>query len=50
MKNYYYFYEWDEFLNYLKKMYGEFDKVNKMKDFSGKVGIMIFIVRGREVS
>lgn len=43
LKNYYYFHERDELLNYLKKMYGAPEQSNKTKDFSGKVGIMSFI-------
>ena len=50
LKNYYYFHERDELLNYLKKMYGEPDKANSTKDFSGKVGIMTFDVSGSEAS
>ena len=50
LKNYYYFHERDELLNYLKKMYGEPDQSNKTKDFSGKVGIMSFKVSGNEAS
>lgn len=50
LKNYYYFHERDELLNYLKKMYGEPDKANKTKDFSGKVGIMTFDASGSEAS
>jgi len=51
LKNYYYFYERDELLKYLKKMYGEPDQSNNAKaDFSGKVGIMSFKVSGSESS
>lgn len=50
LKNYFYFHERDELLNYLKKMYGEPDQSNKTKDFSGKVGIMSFKVSGSEAS
>ena len=47
-KDHYYFHERDELVKYLKKMYGEPDKSNKTKDFSGKVGIITFKVEADE--
>lgn len=49
LKNYYYFYDRDELLYYLKDMYGSPLKSNKTEVFRGQVGIM-FIDTGSETN
>lgn len=43
-KKYYYFYDRDKLLKYLKKMYGEPIESNKIETFRGRAGIMFINV------
>ena len=50
LKKYYYFYDRDELLNYLKKTYGEPIESNETETFRGQVGIMFININGGEAS